>query len=154
MPGHIPERASTGHQALFWECGQSFFYEAQRAPHSSSPPASCLRCIGSGSPGPSKGGCSSTGTPRPGVLCCAKQPASPNRWQSGIAIHHRRKWPTPLPGPQTNGSTPPSLPQPHQLPPLPGSGAEPFTQRVLCVECWGRQGWALCGVTSIITESQ
>lgn len=35
---------------------------------------------------------------------------------------------------------PPSLPQSHHLPPLPGSRAEPFTQRVLRAECRGRQG--------------
>lgn len=92
--------------------------------------------MGARSQGPSKVGRSSTGTPQPGVQCCAKQPASPNRWQSGIAIHHSRKWPTPLPVPQTNGSTPPSLPWSLHPPPLPSSRAELFTQRVRRAE-WG-----------------
>lgn len=107
---------------------------AQRALHSSFLSASCPRASGALSPGPSQGGAHSTGTTQPGVQNCAKQPASPNRWQSRIAIHHSRKWPAPLPVPQTNGSTPPSLPQSLHLPPLPGSRVEPFTQRALRAE--------------------
>lgn len=67
-------------------------------------------CWEPGARAPAKAGPSSTGMAQPGVRCCAKQPASPDRWQSRVAIHHSRKWPTPLLVPQTNGSTPPFPP--------------------------------------------
>ena len=102
---------------------------AQGAPPSSCLPASCPRASEARSPGPSKGGPSSTGTPRPGVQYCAKAACQPQQMaEIRVTIHHRRKWPAPLPVPQTNGSTPPSLPQSLHLPPLPGSRVEPFTQ--------------------------
>lgn len=125
------------HQALFLECmPSSFGWGPGRAAFLL--PASLLPGVSRAwSPSLSQGRRSSTGTPQPGVQCCAKQPASLNRWQSGIAIHHSRKWPTPLPVPQTNGSTPPSLPQSHHLPSLLGSQAEPFYSVSSARRMWG-----------------